>query len=130
MGTLCLLDTKPRYDFDEEKTRQLEDLAAVTVHQFEVRYLKLQNEKLLNQKRKLQEELIANKQLPPEKNVTYLFTDIQGSTELWEKYPNEMNEALKFHDEQFRAVLNECYGYEVNTEGDAFHAVSRKLKGF
>lgn len=28
-----LLDTKPRYDFDEEKTRQLEDLAAVTVHQ-------------------------------------------------------------------------------------------------
>jgi class 3 adenylate cyclase len=30
----------------------------------------------------------------PEGTVTFLFTDIEGSTRLWEKYPAEMQAAI------------------------------------
>ncbi len=34
----------------------------------------------------------------PQGTVTFLFTDIVGSTRLWEKFPNEMGAALARHD--------------------------------
>ena len=30
--------------------------------------------------------------------VTFLFTDIEGSTRLWERYPDDMPAALERHD--------------------------------
>ncbi|MFN8460370.1 MAG: adenylate/guanylate cyclase domain-containing protein [Anaerolineales bacterium] len=34
----------------------------------------------------------------PTGTVTFLFTDIEGSTKLWEKYPEAMKSALAKHD--------------------------------
>lgn len=39
----------------------------------------------------------------PSGTVKFLFTDIEGSTQLWEKYPEEMRTALARHD----AILRE-----------------------
>jgi predicted ATPase/Tfp pilus assembly protein PilF len=37
---------------------------------------------------------------PPTGTVTFLFTDIVGSTKLWESYPEEMSEALAYLNER------------------------------
>jgi len=34
----------------------------------------------------------------PTGTITFLFTDIEGSTRLWEEHPNTMREALARHD--------------------------------
>ena len=41
----------------------------------------------------------------PSGTVTFLFTDIEGSTRLWEKYPRAMTAALARHDEILRAAV-------------------------
>ncbi|EPS44060.1 hypothetical protein H072_1966 [Dactylellina haptotyla CBS 200.50] len=57
---------------------------------------------------------------PPEVDVCLVFTDIKGSTLLWETYPNAMRSAIKSHNDIMREQLRLCGGYEVKTEGDAF----------
>lgn len=52
--------------------------------------------------------------------VTMVFTDVQGSTSLWEADPDAMEQALSLHDSTIRKVLAKHNGYEVTTEGDAF----------
>ena len=37
--------------------------------------------------------------------VTYLFTDIEGSTRLWEQEPERMRRALARHDEIAKEVV-------------------------
>ncbi len=56
----------------------------------------------------------------PSGHVTLVFTDVQGSTLLWDLYPEGMQEALSVHNEVLRRVLANVGGYEVRTEGDAF----------
>ena len=38
----------------------------------------------------------------PSGTVTFLFTDIEGSTRLWEQHPEAMRPALARHDEVLR----------------------------
>jgi predicted ATPase/class 3 adenylate cyclase/Tfp pilus assembly protein PilF len=57
---------------------------------------------------------------PPTGTVALVFTDVQGSTALWEHGPALMREALAVHDEVLRRIIEERGGYEVKTEGDAF----------
>jgi predicted ATPase/class 3 adenylate cyclase len=52
--------------------------------------------------------------------LALVFTDIQGSTELWEQDSAGMREALELHDRLLRELLAPCSGYEVKTQGDAF----------
>ncbi len=52
--------------------------------------------------------------------VAFVFTDIQGSSLLWERLPDDMAVALEQHDEIVRKALQAHQGYEVKTEGDAF----------
>src|SRR5215207_4195573 len=57
---------------------------------------------------------------PPTGTLTFLFTDIEGSTKLWERHPSAMHTALARHDEVIRRVTEEQEGYVFNTVGDAF----------
>ena len=54
--------------------------------------------------------------------VTFLFTDIEGSTRLWEEHPEAMHVALARHDEVLRRVIDTYHGRVVKTTGDGFHA--------
>ncbi len=58
----------------------------------------------------------------PTGNVTFLFTDIEGSTQLWEQYPDAMQGALARHDEILRQAIESQGGYVFKTVGDAFCA--------
>jgi len=58
----------------------------------------------------------------PSGTVTLLFTDIQGSTRLWEAEPEHMATALRRHDEILRAAIEGTNGYVFKTVGDAFCA--------
>lgn len=57
---------------------------------------------------------------PPVGEIALVFTDIQGSTRLWERFPESMRTALDLHNATFRELIAEHQGYEVKTEGDAF----------
>ena len=59
---------------------------------------------------------------PPTGTVTFLFTDIEGSTKLWERHPQAMQSALARHDEVLRDAIEERGGYVFKTVGDAFCA--------
>ncbi len=54
--------------------------------------------------------------------VTFLFTDIEGSTQLWAQRPNDMRLALERHDSVLRAILAERSGHVFATAGDSFAA--------
>src|SRR6185369_4257146 len=58
----------------------------------------------------------------PSGPVTFLFTDIEGSTRLWEEQPAEMSEALVLHDAILREEIGGAGGVVFKTVGDAFHA--------
>lgn len=54
--------------------------------------------------------------------VTFLFSDIEGSTVRWESTPDAMALALARHDALMRAVIEAHGGYVFKTMGDAFCA--------
>jgi len=54
--------------------------------------------------------------------VTLLFTDIEGSSKLWESEPAEMADALRRHDEILREAIDSSGGFVFKTIGDAFCA--------
>jgi TolB-like protein/class 3 adenylate cyclase len=58
----------------------------------------------------------------PAGTVTLLFTDIEGSTRLWEAQPQAMGKALARHDALIRHCVDEHRGYVFKTVGDAFCA--------
>ena len=62
----------------------------------------------------------------PTGTVTFLFTDIEGSTKLWEQYPEEMKPALAKHDAILRSAIETNHGSYVKTTGDGVHAVFEK----
>src|SRR5262245_56295516 len=58
----------------------------------------------------------------PTGTVTFLFTDIEGSTSLWERKPDQMRLALARHHAILRATIANHDGYAYKTIGDAFQA--------
>lgn len=58
--------------------------------------------------------------IAPVGKVALVFTDVQGSTRIWEKQTETARHSLKAHDAVMRAALQRHGGYEVKTEGDAF----------
>src|SRR5205809_285229 len=58
----------------------------------------------------------------PSGTITFLFTDIEGSTRLWEQFPDAMRSALARHDALLRTSIERCNGYVFKTVGDAFCA--------
>jgi predicted ATPase/class 3 adenylate cyclase/Tfp pilus assembly protein PilF len=58
----------------------------------------------------------------PSGTVTFLFTDIEGSTKLWEQHPEAMRTALARHDALLRQAIEDNNGIVFKTVGDAFCA--------
>lgn len=58
----------------------------------------------------------------PTGTVTFLFTDIEGSTKLWEQYPEAMKTALARHDQILRQSIEGNRGHIIKTTGDGVHA--------
>jgi predicted ATPase/DNA-binding SARP family transcriptional activator len=64
----------------------------------------------------------------PSGTVTLLFTDIEGSTRLWERWPEMMASALQRHDVLLRSAIAGSGGYVFKTAGDAFRAAFSTAK--
>ncbi len=58
----------------------------------------------------------------PTGTVTFLFTDVEGSTARWEHFPSAMRQALERHDDLLRACIAAHRGLVFKTVGDAFCA--------
>ena len=58
----------------------------------------------------------------PSGTVTLLFTDVEGSTRLWEAERDAMAAALRRHDEILRSAIEQVGGYVFKTVGDSFCA--------
>ena len=58
----------------------------------------------------------------PSGTVTFLFTDIEGSTRLWEQHSEPMRAALARHDAILRQAIEQNNGHVFKTVGDAFCA--------
>ena len=58
----------------------------------------------------------------PTGTVTFLFTDLEASTRLWQEHPDAMRGALSRHDELLRAAIESRGGVVVKTTGDGVHA--------
>ena len=54
--------------------------------------------------------------------ITFLFTDLEGSTRLWEAHPQAMQGALARHDAIVEAAIEAHRGEVVKKTGDGFHA--------
>src|SRR5437763_17784 len=61
----------------------------------------------------------------PSGTITFLFTDIEGSTRLWEQHPDAMSAALARHDALLTAGIQQHGGQVVKRrgEGDSLFAV-------
>jgi predicted ATPase/class 3 adenylate cyclase len=59
----------------------------------------------------------------PQGTVTFLFTDLEGSTRLWEAHPQEMKDALARHNTIVRAAVESHNGVVFSTMGDGMAAV-------
>jgi class 3 adenylate cyclase len=49
-----------------------------------------------------------------------LFTDLEGSTRLWQQYPLAMQSALERHDQIIRTAVEKANGRIVKSTGDGF----------
>jgi predicted ATPase/class 3 adenylate cyclase len=58
----------------------------------------------------------------PTGTITFLFTDIEGSTRLWQEHPGRMKLNLARHDQILRDCIERNQGHVFKTVGDAFCA--------
>jgi adenylate cyclase len=63
-----------------------------------------------------------NSLAPQDPNTPFaiVFTDIQSSTSLWARAPQQMSESVERHHDEIRKLIVEYGGYEVKTIGDSF----------
>jgi predicted ATPase len=59
--------------------------------------------------------------------VTFLFTDIEGSTGLWEAFPDSMRAAMQRHDSILHSAFDEHGGYVFSIGGDGFGAAFARV---
>ena len=65
---------------------------------------------------------------PPSGNVTFLFTDVEGSTALWDRHPAAMKDLLAEHDRIVRSVVEAHGGYVFTTAGDSFSVAFAQVR--
>ena len=59
----------------------------------------------------------------PTGTVTFLFTDVEGSTERWQRDEEAMSRALADHDQTIRTAVESCNGWIFKHTGDGICAV-------
>ena len=64
----------------------------------------------------------------PVGTVTFLFTDIEGSTQLLKQLRDRYGEALADHQRILRKAFVEHGGHEIDTQGDSFFVAFRRAK--
>jgi len=65
----------------------------------------------------------------PSGTVTFLFTDLEGSTRLWEAHPETMPGALVRHDEILHNAIERHGGVVFSEMGDGMAAVFASAAG-
>jgi predicted ATPase/class 3 adenylate cyclase len=60
---------------------------------------------------------------PQPDTLTFLFTDLESSTQLWETLPDAMSVAVERHDQILRAAVEQANGRVVKVTGDGVMAV-------
>lgn len=56
----------------------------------------------------------------PSGTVTFLFTDIEDSTRLWQEHPEAMAQAHALHDQILHETIEASHGYVFQIVGDSF----------
>jgi DNA-binding NarL/FixJ family response regulator/class 3 adenylate cyclase len=64
----------------------------------------------------------------PSGTVTFLFTDIEGSTDLLRRFREGYGEVLADHERLLRSAFEEAGGQEIDTQGDSFFVAFRRPK--
>jgi YVTN family beta-propeller protein len=64
----------------------------------------------------------------PSGTITFLFTDVEGSTRLLKQLRDRYGEVLADHRRILRAAFEEHGGQEIDTQGDAFFVAFRKAR--
>jgi predicted ATPase/class 3 adenylate cyclase len=62
-------------------------------------------------------------EIPQSGILTFLFTDLEESTRLWEHFPEAMRPALARHDALLKLAVESHRGLIIKTTGDGLHAV-------
>jgi len=65
---------------------------------------------------------VGSHRAPPSGTITFAFTDIEGSTQRWERNAAAMQDAVRRHDALMRAAIGAHGGHVFKTIGDAFCA--------
>jgi predicted ATPase/class 3 adenylate cyclase len=60
---------------------------------------------------------------PPRESLTFLFTDLESSTRLWDRFPDAMKVAVERHDAILRDAVEDADGRVVKVMGDGLMAV-------
>jgi predicted ATPase/class 3 adenylate cyclase len=55
--------------------------------------------------------------------LTFVFTDLESSTRLWERFPEAMKSAVARHDSMLQAAVERAHGRVVKVTGDGLMAV-------
>ena len=66
---------------------------------------------------------------PPSGTVTFLLTDLEGSTRMWEQDPEAMKAAMVRHDEILEKTFAETRGFVFSRMGDGMAAAFRDGTG-
>ena len=64
----------------------------------------------------------------PTGTVTFLFSDVEGSTELVRKLRDGYADVMADHERLLRSAFQKTGGHEINTQGDSFFVAFRKPK--
>jgi DNA-binding NarL/FixJ family response regulator/class 3 adenylate cyclase len=65
---------------------------------------------------------------PPSGTVTFLFSDVEHSTQLLRRLRERYGDVLGEHQRLLRAAFDQAGGWEVDTQGDSFFIAFRKPK--
>jgi DNA-binding NarL/FixJ family response regulator/class 3 adenylate cyclase len=64
----------------------------------------------------------------PTGTVTFLFSDVEGSTELLRRLRDRYADVMADHERLLRSSFQDAGGHEINTQGDSFFVAFRRPK--